>query len=126
MKLQISQSSKQWLSVGRRNNKLLYIMIPVRTEQEDYMSERLRLWIAAALLLLTVFPAAALETSPIQGGWTTGAPMPTSRSELASAILDGQIYVAGGIGQNWTTRAEVERYNIAADSWETIAPLPLD
>ncbi len=90
------------------------------------MSKRLTLWIAAALLLFTVFPAAALKTSPpIQGGWTTGAPMPTRRSELASAILDGQIYVAGGIGQNWATRAEVERYNIASDNWETVAPLPI-
>jgi hypothetical protein len=51
--------------------------------------------------------------------------MPTLRSELASAVLDGSIYVAGGIGENCTTRTEVERYNIAADSWEAVAPLPV-
>src|SRR5258705_1285193 len=90
------------------------------------MNKRLVLWVKVALLLLlTLFPAAAQDTTPTQGGWTTGAPMPTRRSELASALLDGKIYVAGGIGEAWTTRAEVERYDIAADSWTPVAPLPL-
>ena len=90
------------------------------------MNNRLVLWMnVALLLLLTLFPAAAQDTTPTQGGWTTGAPMPTRRSELTSALLDGNIYVAGGIGEGWTTRAEVERYDIAADSWTPVAPLPL-
>ena len=51
--------------------------------------------------------------------------MPTRRSELASALLDGKIYVAGGIGENWTTRAELERYDIATNTWETLSPMPV-
>jgi hypothetical protein len=78
------------------------------------------------LLLLSLFPAAAQDTSPAQqGGWTTGAPMPTRRSELASAIIDNFIYVAGGIGEAWSIRSEVERYDIAADTWTTVAALPV-
>src|SRR5262245_38288584 len=77
------------------------------------------------LFLITFFPAAAQDATPEPSLWTTGAPMPTRRSELASALLDGKIYVAGGIGENWTTRTEVERYDPAADTWDTVAPLPV-
>ncbi len=78
------------------------------------------------LMLLALFPAAAQDTPPAQqGGWTTGAPMPTRRSELASALVDGSIYVAGGIGEGWSIRTEVERYDIATDTWTTVAPLPV-
>src|SRR4029453_6441534 len=32
------------------------------------------------------------------GRWTTRAPMPTGRQEVAVAVLDGRIFVAGGFG----------------------------
>lgn len=78
------------------------------------------------ILLLGLLPAAAQDAAqPQQGGWTSGAPMPTRRSELASALVDSYIYVAGGIGEGWSIRSEVERYDIAADTWATVAPLPV-
>jgi hypothetical protein len=90
------------------------------------MKKRLLSTLPFMLLLLSLFPAAAQDTSPAQqGGWTTGAPMPTRRSEIASAVVDGFIYVAGGIGEAWSIRSEVERYDITADSWTTVAPLPV-
>jgi N-acetylneuraminic acid mutarotase len=75
-------------------------------------------------LLVGVVPVAA-QDEPVQSAWSVGADMPTRRSELASALLDGRIYAAGGIGENWTIRNEVERYDPATNTWETVAPLPV-
>jgi hypothetical protein len=77
------------------------------------------------LSVIGLFPAAAQEDIPVQSAWSVGADMPTRRSELASALLDGRIYAAGGIGENWTVRNEVERYDPATDTWEMVAPLPV-
>ena len=55
--------------------------------------------------------------------WTTGAPMPATLTDQATALWNGIIYVAAGydgIGAVNTLYA----YNIAANSWTTLAPLP--
>jgi N-acetylneuraminic acid mutarotase len=49
--------------------------------------------------------------------------MPTSRSELPAAALDGRIYAAGGIAQ-WGTTAAFKAYDPATDRWEELTPLP--
>src|SRR5207248_2946508 len=47
------------------------------------------------------------------GRWSKGAPMPSERSEVAVAELDGKIYVVGDFGG----KQELEIYDPAADSW---------
>jgi hypothetical protein len=32
--------------------------------------------------------------------WTTGAPLPTPRSEIAGAALNGKVYIIGGFDEN--------------------------
>ncbi len=49
--------------------------------------------------------------------------MPKARSEVAVAVLEGRIYVAGGLAQLGPTAA-FEVYDSAADSWRELAPLP--
>ena len=56
-----------------------------------------------------------------QGRWTRAAPMPEKRSEVAAAVLNGKIYVAGGFG---VTQILWE-YDIGANRWRKRAPLPL-
>ncbi|MEE9224828.1 MAG: kelch repeat-containing protein [Bacteroidota bacterium] len=51
--------------------------------------------------------------------------MPTPRQEIAIAMHNGNIYVFGGLGSNGSTLTTAERYDPAADTWETIAPLPV-
>ena len=58
------------------------------------------------------------------GTWTTLAPMPTARQEVAAAALDGRVFVIGGFGENADPVAVVEAYDPATDRWETRAPLP--
>jgi Kelch motif protein len=48
------------------------------------------------------------------GAWTRAAPMPTARSEIAAAALDGRIYVAGGLTALGTSNV-FESYDPAED-----------
>lgn len=58
-----------------------------------------------------------------EGPWRRGAPMPTTRSEIAVTQLDGRIYVAGGIGRLGTSNA-FEVYDASTNTWRRLAPLP--
>ena len=57
--------------------------------------------------------------------WRSMAPVPTERTEVAAALLEGQIYVAGGFAAPNRTVDTVEVYDIAADEWTAGPPLPL-
>lgn len=58
------------------------------------------------------------------GSWTTKAPMPTRRAEVAAALLGDRVYVAGGYEGPYA----FEVYDLVADAWQTLGelPLPLD
>jgi N-acetylneuraminic acid mutarotase len=66
----------------------------------------------------------AAEELPVwEGQWTRGAPMPTARSEVGAAMLDGRLYVAGGLGGSGATDA-FEVYDTATAAWRSLPPLP--
>ena len=50
--------------------------------------------------------------------------MPTARTEVTSAALDGVIYVIGGFRATGGNTDLVEAYDIAGDSWSVKTPLP--
>jgi N-acetylneuraminic acid mutarotase len=57
---------------------------------------------------------------PTAGVWTNGAPIPTPRGGVASAVHGGKLYVFGGEGHPVNASgvfAEVEAYDLATDSW---------
>ena len=60
----------------------------------------------------------------VAGAWSSGAPLPTPRTEVASAALDGVIYVIGGFPNTGVHTDLVEAYDTAGDSWSTVDPLP--
>ena len=76
-----------------------------------------------ALLAVASMAGFAVNALAQESGWTAGAPMPTARSEIAAAELDGRIYVAGGLAQLGTTDA-FEVYDPASNTWKELAPLP--
>jgi hypothetical protein len=52
-----------------------------------------------------------------------GAPMPQALAQMATALWDGVIYVAGG--NNFTGRVNtLYAYHIGSDTWKTLAPMP--
>jgi N-acetylneuraminic acid mutarotase len=61
--------------------------------------------------------------SQLRNNWTTLAPMPTARRDLAAATVGGRIYAIGGeLGA--TVLNTVEVYNPATNTWSTVGPMP--
>lgn len=58
------------------------------------------------------------------GTWETRAPMPTARQELATAALNGKVYVIGGYNSAGESTDLVEVYNPATDTWTSAHPIP--
>src|SRR5262245_22070154 len=54
------------------------------------------------------------------GRWMIGAPMPSERSEVAVAAVEGRIYVVGG----FDGQTELEVYDPTVDRWTRGAPFP--
>jgi N-acetylneuraminic acid mutarotase len=69
-------------------------------------------------------PGGTSATGSPESGWRTLAPMPTPRSEVAAAELNGEIYVVGGFEGDGSPSATVEAYNPAKDTWREVTPLP--
>ena len=59
---------------------------------------------------------------PAANTWSTKAPMPTARQELAVGVINGILYAIGGNGPG--SPNVVEAYDPAANSWSTKAPMP--
>ena len=69
--------------------------------------------------------AAGLFESLAPGSWSDGEPLPTARTEVASAQLDGVIYVIGGFDGTGANTDVVEAYDTETGEWSTKAPLPV-
>jgi hypothetical protein len=85
------------------------------------------------ILILSMSICTDYDDAYAQGGssqsgtsspWTTGAPLPTPRSEIAGAALNGKVYIIGGFGESGQSTTTVEVYDPIADKWTTAAPLP--
>ncbi|XP_070536337.1 kelch-like protein 2 [Ptychodera flava] len=55
--------------------------------------------------------------------WLSRAPMSFTRTHFRMAVLDGQIYVVGGVGPDGVL-ASVEVYSPQTNAWRMISPLP--
>lgn len=64
------------------------------------------------------------EYDPVGDEWTEKTSMPRARARGASAVgvIDGKIYVAGGLGGG--TRGELSSYDPEADEWTALPDLP--
>ncbi|MFC1712924.1 Kelch repeat-containing protein [Candidatus Poribacteria bacterium] len=59
-----------------------------------------------------------------EGTWAKKADMPTARTGLAAAVVDGIIYVIGGATIKFSTLATMEAYDPETDTWEEKADMP--
>lgn len=60
---------------------------------------------------------------PATNQWSLGANMPWNGGSVATALIGGRIYAAGGIVGN-TTVDLCARYDIASNTWTMLAPMP--
>jgi len=59
--------------------------------------------------------------------WSEAKPAPTARSSATGAVIDGQLYVAGGRRREdggITNLGTLERYDPEADAWTPLRPMP--
>ncbi len=66
-----------------------------------------------------------LEYDPAADSWSRQADMPFGRGAHGAALLDGRIYVVGGIGSPAGEQTRVMIYDPTADSWDVGAHMPL-
>ena len=60
--------------------------------------------------------------------WHTAAPMPAGRDHVASAVLNGRIYLMGGeVGHDTLHQQQIATwcYDPASDTWTTLAAMPV-
>ncbi len=69
---------------------------------------------------------ATAETVDLAGTWSIGADMPTPRTEITSALVNGTVFVAGGFPISGSHTDLVEAYDVTADSWSQVQPLPVE
>lgn len=70
----------------------------------------------------------ANETPPAEEAnrsWTERPSVPTARTEVATAILEDELYVIGGFGEAMDPSAVVEVLDLAADQWRQAPSLPV-
>lgn len=81
---------------------------------------------AASGLTLAGFgpqPATARQNAtPAASDWLTGVPIPEARSEMAAAVIDGRIYVAGGFYDG----NRVDAFDPLTQTWIEMPDLPIE
>lgn len=94
--------------------------MPIRTLLSRYMF--ICAAAAAATVLATVAPPVFAQGA---FAWSKAAPAGVARQELYPEVLDGRIYVAGGLlSPNTGYSAHFEAYDPAQDRWTRLATLP--
>ena len=57
--------------------------------------------------------------------WRAGAPIPLARTEVAAAVVSGEIVVIGGFLGDGSSSSRVDAYSIAAGTWRRLPDLPV-
>jgi len=60
----------------------------------------------------------------VEPAWSTAHPLPEPLQEFSAAVLDGKVYIAGGLDERSKATAHAYRYDPTTDTWEAIADLP--
>jgi len=76
--------------------------------------------VAVAMAATTSWPARGQDAG---ASWTSAAPMPTARSELQAAVVNGVAYLPGGLGPDRALET-FEAYDPERDRWHSLPPLP--
>src|SRR2546429_135192 len=85
---------------------LLGIIFPVILDAQDF-----GIWMRGDTAGFTprFALASAVIGDPVYNSWSSGAPMPTPRSNLTASVVNGKIYAIGGTdtSEGWSNKVEV-------------------
>ena len=77
------------------------------------------------LRLKFLFAASLFATQALaEGRWSAAVSLPERLQENHAAVVDGKVYVAGGINSSNETTRVAYRFDAQRNSWERIADLP--
>lgn len=62
---------------------------------------------------------------PATNAWTQGARMPFPAFASQTALINGEIYLAGGVTAGNVTTSRVAKYNPTTNRWTELAPMPI-
>src|SRR5207342_2995896 len=68
---------------------------------------------------------AAAAASAAPSDWESRAPLPLPRTELAAAVVGGEIVVLGGFTNDGGASRRVDAYSPTRDSWRRLPDLPI-
>ena len=89
----------------------------------------IRVALVAVLLCAGCIGATTPSAGPVEqrapGTWTTRAPAPVARQEVAVAAHDGHVWVMGGFDARAAPDSKVESYDPLTDTWHERPPLPV-
>ena len=94
----------------------IWLVLSYRGQEYDY-----RIANSLAVLCAQTERRDPLDRKPLEGVWSRLAPVPTPRSEVAAATMNGKIYVFGGFGSGATAN---EEYDPLTNTWRGRAPIP--
>jgi kelch-like protein 17 (actinfilin) len=69
--------------------------------------------------------ATALVYDPTGNSWSPLPPMPTARDGVGAAVLNGILYVVGGVNSGAARVGTAEAYDPAANTWSVKAPMTI-
>jgi Kelch motif len=81
---------------------------------------------AAATAILLALPALlAARAAPSPDGWQSASPLPLERTEVAAAVVRGEIAIVGGYLADGSSSRRVDLYSPAAGRWRRLPDLPV-
>lgn len=83
-----------------------------------------RIFAAAVAVAMSASACASGVPEGPKAAWSEGAPLPTPRTEVAVAAVDGTIFVAGGFTEDGKVADDVDEYDAEHDSWGPGERLP--
>ncbi|MHC4077680.1 MAG: Kelch repeat-containing protein, partial [Planctomycetota bacterium] len=75
-------------------------------------------------VVLTIQTSATYLAAQSPGFWEQRTALATARQEVAAAVLNGQVYVGGGLALDRSALKTVERYDPKTKKWTSVASMP--
>jgi len=106
---------------GADRRDLVLVVVPQLSEQTTYQLALAPPLAPAETISFTTGRSVPAVSS---GSWHTAARMPTRRWGMGAGVIDGKLYVVGGIDASGNILGTLEAYDPATDRWEALPPMP--